>query len=149
MRRKIIKLFLLPLVVLVLQAAATEPLVGTWTLSSQTAKGQKAGDDDQMTLRVYPVGDGLEFAFSVPVNGVHMVGLKFTAVHLDGKPGSIEDVRGKKIGDVKVTKLGRLEYKAVLEGPNRPTTESKMTVSADEKTLTSESGGKVQVFSRR
>jgi hypothetical protein len=95
------------------------------------------------------VGDGLEFAFSVPVNGVHMVGLKFTSVHLDGKPGSIEDVRGKKIGDVKVTKIGAMEYKAVLEGPNRPTSESKMIVSADEKTLTSQSGGKVQVFSRR
>ncbi|HWF45501.1 MAG TPA: hypothetical protein VG168_00730 [Bryobacteraceae bacterium] len=140
---------LLPLMVLVVQAAATEPLVGTWTLSSQTANGQKASGDEEMTLRIYPVGDGLEFAFSVPVNGVHMVGLKFTSVHLDGKPGSIEDVRGKKIGDVKVTKIGNLEYKAVLEGPNRPTSESKMTVSADEKTLTSESGGKVQVFSRR
>jgi hypothetical protein len=143
------KFLLLPVVVLIAQAAVTEPLVGTWTLSSQTANGQKVGGDEQMTLRIYPVGDGLEFAFSVPVNGVHMVGLKFTSVHLDGKPGSIEDVRGKKIGDVKVTRLGRMEYKAVLEGPNRPTTESKMTVSDDEKTLTSESGGKVQVFSRR
>lgn len=143
------KSLLLSVVVLVAQAAVTEPLVGTWTLSSQTANGQKIGSDEQMTLRIYPAGDGLEFAFSVPVNGVHMVGLKFTSVHLDGKPGSIEDVRGKKIGDVKVTKLGRMEYKAVLEGPNRPTTESKMTVSADEKTLTSESGGKVQIFTRR
>ena len=148
MRREMLKFFLLLAAVVITQAAVTEPLVGTWTLSSQTKNGQKV-DPEQMTLRIYPVGDSLEFAFSVPVNGVHMVGLKFTSVHLDGKPGTIEDVRGNKIGDVKVTKIAPLEYKAVLEGPNRPTTTSKMTLSADEKTLTSESGGQVQVFARR
>lgn len=148
MRREIVKFFLLLTAAMITQAAVTEPLVGTWTLSSQTANGHKV-DSDQMTLRIYPVGDGLEFAFSVPVNGVHMVGLKFTSVHLDGKPGAIEDVRGKKIGDVKVTRVAPLEYKAVLEGPNRPTTVSKMIVSADQKTLTSESGSEVQVFARR
>ncbi|MGC2657065.1 MAG: hypothetical protein WA324_03735, partial [Bryobacteraceae bacterium] len=86
MRRNFLKLFLLLAVVVGAQAAGPEPLVGTWTLSSQTTNGQKA-EGEEMTLRIYPVGDALEFAFSVPINGVHMVGMKFTSVHLDGKPG--------------------------------------------------------------
>jgi hypothetical protein len=142
------KFVLLLAVVLAARAAGTEPLMGTWILSSQTVNGQKVEHED-MTLRIYAAGDGLEFAFSTPVNGVHMVGLKFSSVHMDGKPGSVEDVKGKKIGDVTVTKVAGSEYKAVLEGPNRPKSVSKMTVSADDKTLTSESGGSVQVFSRR
>jgi hypothetical protein len=148
MRRNFLRLFLLLAVVAGAQAAGPEPLVGTWTLSSQTTNGQKA-EGEEMTLRIYPVGDALEFAFSVPINGVHMVGMKFTSVHLDGKPGDIQDVRGKKIGDVKLIKLAPLEYKATLDGPNKPTTVSKMVVSSDQKTLTSESGNQVQVFTRR
>jgi hypothetical protein len=148
MQRALIGFSFLLVMVLAAQAAATEPLVGTWTLSNQTVNGQKV-QQEELTLRIYPAGDALEFAFSTPVNGVHLVGLKFTAVHVDGKPGSVEDVRGKKIGDVKVTRVAPLAYQAVLEGPNRPKAVSKMTVSADEKTLTSESGREIQVFSRR
>lgn len=149
MPRKLIWLLFLLLAIVTAQAVTTEPLVGTWTLSSQTVNGRKV-DSDQLTLRVYPVGDALEFAFSVPVNGVHLVSLKFTSVHLDGRGGSVQDVRGTKIGTVQVTKVSPLEYKAVMEGANRPKTVTKMTISTDGKTLTSESDkSTIQVFTRR
>ncbi len=156
MARKIIRLSFLLLVVLVAQALATESLVGIWKLSSQTIDGHKV-DNEPLVLRVYPVGDALEFAFSTPVNGIHLVSLKFTSVHLDGREANVEDVKGKKMGTVKVTKIAPQAYKAVIEGPNRPKAVATMTVSADNKTLTSESnteaggsGGShvVQVFSR-
>jgi hypothetical protein len=137
------------------RAAAVEPLVGTWTLSSQSIDGQKV-DSDPLTLRIYPSGTALEFAYSVPINGVHLVSLKFTAIYLDGKEGQIKNVRGETVGTAKVTKTGPMEYKTVIKGPNRPTVSGKITISADNKTLQSESDSQgngpthtVQVFSRR
>lgn len=140
------------LVALAAKAAAPEPLVGTWVLSTQMVDGHKV-ESEALTLRVYPAGDALEFAFSVPVNGIHLVSMKFSSVHLNGAAGSVEDARGARIGTVKVTKAGPLEYKAIVEGPNRPSASNKMTISADGKTLTSESDTNashaVQIFSRR
>ena len=121
---------------------ASEPLVATWKLTSQTINGQKI-TTDELTLRIYISGDGLEFAYSVPVNGVHLVSTRFTSVHLDGREADVRDVQGKKVGTVKISKSGASEYKAVMEGPNRPTASAKMTVSSDGKTLTSESLAKV------
>jgi len=81
------------------------------------------------------------------------VSTTFTSVHLDGSESDVKDARGKKVGTVKITKSGPSEYKAVIQGPNRPTASSKLTVSPDGKTLTSESGSgtatAVQVFSRQ
>ena len=125
--------------------------------SRATVNGQKV-DAENMTLRIYTAGDGLEFAYSMPVNGIHLVSLKFTSVHLDGREGSVEDVRGKKVGTVRITKVSPSEYKAVIEGSNRPRAVGKMSLSPDNKTLTSESdtaangngaSHAVQVFSRR
>ncbi len=156
MLQRILSQVFVLVIIAVAQAVAAEPLIGTWTLSSQMVNGQKV-DGESMTLRIYPVGDGLEFAYSMPVNGIHLVSLKFTSVHLDGTAGSVQDVRGNKMGTVKVTKVAPLEYKAVIEGPNRPKATGKMSISQDNKTLTSESdtaeSGKglshaVQVFSR-
>ena len=137
-------------------ASAAEPLVGTWKLSSQVIDGRKV-DAEPVTLRVYPAGGALEFAYSMPVNGVHLVSLKFTSVHLDGSEGAVENVQGKKVGTVKITRTRPLAYQAVIEGVNRPKAVGKMTISPDRQTLTSESDstvpGKgathaVQVFTR-
>ena len=137
------------------RAADVDPLIGTWTLSGQTINGQKV-DSDPLTLRIYPAGNALEFAYSVPVNGVHLVSLKFTGVSLDGREGSVKNVRGENVGTAKVTKSGPLEYKTVLHGANRPTVTGKMTISADNKTMRSESDSQgaeaahtVQIFLRR
>jgi len=133
-------------------AAESEPLLGTWKLVSQVVNGQKT-DSDPLMLRIYKSGDALEFAYSVPVNNIFFVSTTFTSVHLDGSESDVKDARGKKVGTVKITKSGPSEYKAVIQGPNRPTASSKLTVSPDGKTLTSESGSgtatAVQVFSRQ
>ena len=132
--------------------AADEPLLGTWKLISQVVNSQKF-DSDPLMLRIRKSGDGLEFAYSVPVNNIFFVSTTFTAVHLDGSESDVKDARGKKVGIVKISKTGPSEYKAVLQGPNRPTASSRLTVSVDGKTLTSESGAgasaAVQVFSRQ
>ena len=138
-------------------SAGTEPLVGTWVLSNQTVNGQKV-DSEALTLRIYPAGDALEFAFSVPINGIHFVSMRFVSVRVNGSAGTVENASGAKIGTVKLLKIGPVEYKTVVEGPNRPSGTNTMTVSPDGKTLTSESdttvAGKpashaVQTFSRR
>jgi hypothetical protein len=139
------------------QARAAEPLVGTWKMTSQVVNGH-AADPDPVTLRIFKSGDGFEFDYSVPVNNINFVGTRFTSVRLDGTEGDIRDSHGKKIGIVKITKSGSSQYKAIIQGPNRPTAVGKITISADGKTLTSEADaampGKesthaVQVFSRR
>ena len=154
------RIFVIPFLLMLAmaaQAASTEPLLGTWKLTSQTMDGRKV-DSEDMTLRIYPMGDAFEFAYSTPINGIYLVSLKFTSVHLDGSEGSVQDVRGKKIGTVKITKVSPLEYRAVIEGQNRPKASTKMTISSDDKTLSSESTASgsagdapraVQVFSRR
>ena len=134
------------------RAGAAEPLLGTWKLLSQVVNGQKV-DSDPLMLRIYKSGNGLEFAYSVPVNGIFFVSTTFTSVHLDGSESDVKDARGKKVGTVRITKEGASEYKVVLQGPNRPTASSKLTISPDGKTLTSESGAgataTAQVFSRQ
>lgn len=138
------------------QAWAAEPLIGTWKMASQTVDGQKT-DPDPVTLRVFESGGTLEFDYSVPVNNVNFVGTKFTAVRLDGSAGEIRNSHGDKIGTVKITKVGAAEYRAVIEGPSRPTATGRISISADGKTLTSDSqataAGKgstraVQIFTR-
>ena len=122
--------------------AADEPLIGTWKLTSQKINGQNISTE-ALTLRIYKSGEGLEFAYSVPINNVHLVSARFTSVHLDGASSDVKDAQGNKVGTVKITKTGGSEYKAVIEGPNRPTAFAKMTVSADRKTLTSDSNANV------
>ena len=138
-------------------ARAAEPLLGRWLLVSQEIGGQKT-EVDELTLRVIPTGQTLEFAYSVPVNNIQFVSLRF-AVRPDGTEADVTNANGKKVGTVKVTKLSALRYRIVLQGQNKPTASGTMTVSADGKTLTSESESKqpgqsavtrmLQVFARQ
>jgi hypothetical protein len=136
---------------------AAEPVQGTWLLVSQEVGGQKT-EVDQLTLRVTPAGQTIEFAYSVPVNKIQFVSLRFTA-RPDGTEADVTNANGKKIGTAKVTKAGPSQYRIVLQGQNKPTASGTMTVSSDGKTLTSESESMqpgqttvtrmVQVFSRQ
>jgi hypothetical protein len=140
MTRILVRLFcFICLLAFAVGAFAAEPLIGTWKLTSQVVDGHKV-DTDDLTLRVYPAGDALEFAYSTPVNGIHLVSMKFTAVHLNGTTSPVEDGRNNKIGTVTITKAGPSAYKAVIEGPNRPKAVGRMAVTPDGKTLSSESG---------
>jgi hypothetical protein len=137
---------------------AVEPLAGHWLLTSQEVGGQKRENPDPLLLRITPARNGFEFAYSVPVNDIQFVAMKFTA-RLDGSGAEIKDAQSKTIGTAKVTKAGALQYKIGIQGPARPTASVTMTVSADGKTLTSTSdsmaAGKnpathtVQVFVRQ
>jgi hypothetical protein len=138
------------------QAWAAEPLVGRWLLKSQEVGGQQT-DADPLTLRIVQRGNSFEFGYSVPVNNIQFVSMSF-ASHLDGTEAEVKNSQGNKIGTVKITKAGAALYKVVLEGPNRPSAVGTMTVSADGKTLTSESDTNLprqgpthtrQIFSRQ
>lgn len=149
----------LPAVMLLLavaQAWATEPLVGRWLLKSQEVGGQQT-DADQLTLRIVQRGDTFEFGYSLPVNNIQFVSMSF-ASHLDGAEADVKNSQGDKIGTVKIRKTGGSLYKVVLAGPNRPTANGTMAVSADGKTLTCDSDATVpgrgsththQIFSRQ
>lgn len=147
-----------PTVILLLAAAqawAAEPLVGRWLLKTQEVGGQQT-DSDPLTLRIVQRGNSFEFGYSLPVNNIQFVSMSF-ASHLDGTEADVKNSQGNKIGTVKITKAGASLYKVVLEGPNRPSAVGTMTVSADGKTLTSDSDASVpgkgpvhthQIFSR-
>jgi hypothetical protein len=135
---------------------AAEPILGRWVLASQQVNGKAAARED-LTLRIRSVGATLEFAYSVPVNDIQFVSLRFV-VRPDGTQADVTGANGKKIGTVKVTKLTGSQYKVLLQAQKRPDASGTMTVSADGKTLTSESESKppgqasvrmVQSFSRQ
>ena len=137
------------------QAWAAEPLVGRWVLKSQEVGGL-ATETDPLTLRIVQRGNSFEFGYSLPVNNIQFVSMSFTS-HLDGAEADVKNSQGNKIGTVKITKAGGSVYKVVLAGPNRPSATGTMAVSADGKTLTSDSEATVpgkgsththQVFSR-
>lgn len=145
------------IVLVAVQAHAAEPLLGRWVLVRQEVSGQKTSPEE-LTLRVNPAGQALEFAYSVPVNNIQFVSLRFAA-RLDGTEADVTNASGQKIGTVRLTKAGTSQYKIVLQGQNRPTASGTMTVSPDGKTLTSESESTmrgqsavtrtVQLFSRQ
>lgn len=120
-------------------AFAAEPLVGVWRLERQELNGEKT-DFEPLTLRIAQSGDRLAFAFSVPVNNIHYVSMRYV-VRLDGSEAEVKNGQGENIGAIKMTKAGASQYKLVLSGANRPQTSGKLTVSADGKSLTSESDG--------
>lgn len=154
-RAGMIRFLIVLLLAVPIQAA--EPLSGRWLLVSQEIGGQKKPTQELM-LRVNPAGKAFEFAYSVPVNDIQFVSLKFSA-RLDGTEAGVTNANGQKIGTVKVTKSGPAQYKIILQGPNRPTASGIMTVSADGKTMRSESDSRgrgeagvihtVQVFARQ
>jgi hypothetical protein len=139
-----------------LTSAAMEPLVGRWLLKSQQISGQETASRP-LTLEIRPMGDALEFEYSVSVNQSKSVSLRFVA-RLDGSASDVKDAQGRKIGTAKVMRGSALEYSVMLEGPNRPTAFGKMKLSADRNTLVCDSdstapGGArthtVQVFARQ
>ena len=136
---------------------AAEPLPGRWLLVSQQVGGHKT-EIDELTLRIVMRGQTLEFGYSVPVNDIQFVSLRFAA-RPDGTEADVTNANGQKIGTAKVTKASASQYKIVIQGQNKPTASGTMTVSPDGKTLTWESESKqpgqsavtrmVQVFSRQ
>ncbi len=123
-------------VVAAILSAAPEPLLGTWRLDGQEVNGQKI-NSEPLTLKITQSGDKLAFAFSVPVNNVYFVSTTYT-VKLDGSEADVINAKGDKVGTVQMTLAGPSQYKLILKGPNRPDSTGKLIVSADGKTLTSE-----------
>jgi hypothetical protein len=135
---------------------AAEPIAGTWHLKRQEVAGQETASRP-LTLHITASGDTLAFEYAVVVNQRQQVSLRFAA-RLDGSPADVKDAADRKIGTARLTRAGPSRYLLQLEGPNRPTSAGSLTVSADGKTLTSESdaappgGAKVrtmQVFERQ
>jgi hypothetical protein len=137
-------------------SAAVEPLVGKWLLKSQQVSGQET-PSRPLTLDIRPMGDALEFEYSVPSKESKAVSLRFVA-RLDGSASEVKDAQGRKIGTARVLRGSGLEYSVTLEGPNRPTASGKMKLSADRRTLVCDSdsaapgGAKthtIQIFARQ
>jgi hypothetical protein len=117
--------------------SAAEPLVGLWRLKGQELNGQR-GDFEPLTLQVSETGGRYSFAFSVPLNDIYFVTLTYT-LRLDGSEADIKDSGGQKIGTIAMTRSGTGQYTLVMKGVNRPDSRGSLTISADGKTLVSES----------
>ena len=117
---------------------AAEPIVGTWLLKSQQVNARDTAAARPLTLRITQTGDLVEFEYSVAANPKREISLRFAA-RLDGSPADIRNSEGRTIGAARVSRAGPSEYRVMLEGPRRPTSSGKMTVSLDGKKLISES----------
>ncbi len=146
------------LLALLLAAAshAAESIAGKWLMKSQQVSGQDT-ESRPLTLTIVQTGDTLAFEYSVTLNRTREVSLRFEG-RIDGSALEVKDGAGRKIGTARILRKSANEYSMMLEGPNRPTALGKMTVSADQKTLTCESdaglasGQKthtIQVFTRQ
>jgi hypothetical protein len=138
------------------QAWAAEPIAGRWLLKSQQVAGRET-TSRPLTLRITQSGDVLEFEYSVAINQKQEVSLRF-AVRLDGSEGDVTNSAGRKMGTARLTRGGASQYLMLLQGPGRPTSSGRLTLSKDGRTLVSESdaaapdGAKlhtVQVFERQ
>jgi hypothetical protein len=138
------------------RALAADPLLGRWLLVSQEIDGRKM-EISEMTLRIEAAGQAIEFAYSVPVNNIQFVSLRFTA-RPDGTDADVTNGNGQKVGTAKVTKTSASQYRVIVQGPNKPTATATAIVSPDGKTLTWQSESKAeqgamtrmtQVFSRQ
>jgi len=117
---------------------AAEPLVGLWRLQRQEINGT-AADVEPLALQVNQArGDRLRFAFSVPMPEVYFVTITYT-LRLDGSSADIMDGNNQKVGTIQMTRSGPGQYVFTMKGPNKPDSQGKLTISADGKTLTSES----------
>jgi hypothetical protein len=125
------------LLLLIAPVRAAEPISGKWLLKSQQVNGRETASRP-LTLNVTQKGDLLEFEYSVPSNQKQEVSLRFGG-RLDGSPADVTNSEGRKIGTARITRGGVSEYLLTLEGPNRPTSSGKMTVSPAGRTLISES----------
>ena len=144
------------LLILSVRVQAAEPIAGKWVLKSQQVNGRDTSSRT-LTLTVTQKADLLDFEYAVTAEKKQEVALRFAA-HLDGSAADVTNSEGRKMGTARVTRRGTSEYLLTLEGPNRPTSSGKMTVSGNGRTLVSESdatgrGGDklhtVQTFERR
>ena len=118
---------------------AAEPLVGLWRLQSQEINGNVATDVEPLALQINQArGDRLRFAFSVPMPDIYFVTITYT-LRLDGSGAEIMDGNNQKVGTIQMTGSGPGQYLLTMKGPNKPDTQGKITISADGKTLISES----------
>jgi hypothetical protein len=136
---------------------AAEPIAGVWVLKSQHVTGADAPPSRALELRVSESGGRLEFEYSVAVNQKQQVSLRFAA-RLDGSVAEVTNLTGAKIGVARLVHAGPSAYLLTLEGPRRPSSSGRLTVSSDGKSLVSESdatepGGvkthTTQVFERK
>jgi hypothetical protein len=117
---------------------AAEPLVGLWRLQRQEVNGTQQAEFQPLTLQISQNGDRLRFAFSVPMPDIYFVTISYT-LRLDGSTADIIDGTNQKAGTIQMTRSGPGQYQLTMKGPNKPDTQGKITISADGKTLTSES----------
>ncbi len=118
-------------------ARAAEPLVGLWRLQLQEINGQQ-GNAEPMALQISQAGDKLTFAFSVPMPDIYFVTTTYT-LRLDGSSANIVNGNDQVIGTIQMTRGIAGQYTLTMKGPNMPDAQGTLTVSADGKTLTSES----------
>jgi hypothetical protein len=117
---------------------AAEPLVGLWRLQRQEINGT-AAEFEPLALQIsQAAGDRLRFAFSVPMPDIYFVTITYT-LRLDGSGAEIMDGNNQKVGTIQMTRTGPGQYLLTMKGPNKPDTQGKITISADGKTLISES----------
>ncbi|MFN7915688.1 MAG: hypothetical protein U0Q55_10150 [Vicinamibacterales bacterium] len=144
----------LALLTLATPVAAADPLVGLWRLQKQEVNGQETSVD-KLVLQISEAGDKLTFAFSVPLPDVYFVTATYTA-RLDGTSADIINGNDQKMGTIEIKRGGTGRYTLTMKGPNRPDSQGSLTLSADGKTLVSEStsaqGGRIltakQTFAR-
>jgi hypothetical protein len=117
--------------------SAAEPLVGLWRLQHQEINGTPT-EFQPLTLQISQTGDRLRFAFSVPMPDIYFVTISYT-LRLDGSSADIMDGTNQKAGTIQMTRSGPGQYQLTMKGPNKPETQGKLTISADGKTLVSES----------
>ena len=117
--------------------SAAEPLVGLWRLQRQEVDG-KARDFEPLALQISQTGDKFRFAFSVPLPEIYFVTTSYT-VRLDGSSADILNGNNQKVGTVQVTRSGPGQYMLTMKGANKPDSQAKLTISADGRTLISES----------
>src|SRR5271168_1660923 len=96
-----LRAFGLAIVLLAGSAQAADPILGRWLLVSQEVGGQKT-EVDELTLRIVMRGQTLEFGYSVPVNHVQFVSLRFIA-RPDGSEADVTNANLQKIGTARVT----------------------------------------------
>ena len=117
---------------------AAEPLVGLWRLQRQEINGT-AAEFEPLALQIsQAAGDRLRFAFSVPMPDIYFVTITYT-LRLDGSGAEIMDGNNQKVGTIQMTRSGPGQSLLTMKGPNKPDTQGKITISADGKTLISES----------
>lgn len=135
--RALVFAFCFQLLILASPVSAADPLVGTWRLQRQDVNGQESRVDP-LVLQISEAGDALTFAFSVPMPEVYVVTATYTS-RLDGSSVDIMNGNNQAMGTVQITRGGTGRYLLTMKGPNRPDSQGALTLSADGKTLVSES----------